>query len=215
MSTNKLSPPIQFEGSNIQNIIMIAFQNFNLLFGQKQTRPTYKGFFIFFNTNKSYGGHNLTYPERFMHSVSIEDKIHYTAFPCNNDISYELCTNKCDCSKALTEFQYLMRGECPYRLARVHWIPEIIKLANQNDPNVKSWTQIETDIKKRVLKKHYIRYESGIYDYVIILKEEWENQKLKMYTFITGFPVFLKRNKIQFDKNYQDSKKGTVILTVP
>lgn len=216
MRNSKLSPPVQLQGKNTLGMINNVFQNFDSIFGKKQARPEYNGVFIFFNTQKFYKGHSLSYPERFMHSCSIEDKPNYTAFPCNNDISYELCANKCDCSKALREFQILSRGECLYRLARIHWIPEVIELANRNDTNINAWIQIETDLKKNRIKKHYIRYESGVDDYVIILKEELgSKQKIKMYNFITAFPVFLKRNKDQFKKNYEKSKKGTVVVTVP
>jgi len=97
-------------------------------------------------------------------------------------------------------------------MARIHWIPEIIQLANNSDPDIKTWTKPEKDSKGNRIYKHYIRYESGMVDYVVILKEERKQGQVYMYKFLTGFPVFLKRNKIEFDKDYQKyaNKKGTI-----
>lgn len=215
MKLSKLSQPKQLHGSSIIENINLVFNEFNEIFIKKEERPYLYGKFIFFNISTQYNGQSLRYPERFMHACSIIEKDTHTMFPCNNDISFELCNNKCQCNQALYEFQVLNRGECLYRLARLHWVPEVIVLANKKDHHIQAWSQREIDSKNNKIRKHYIRYECGMDDFIIILKEDWRNKTLVKYDFVTAFPVFLKRNKEQFSKNYAKSKKGTVVITVP
>jgi len=213
MISCKLSQPLPLEGKNIIEKVNNAQKIFNNSFGLKQFRPEYRGKFIFFNTNKKYKGQNLMFPERFMHITSIEDKSNYTIFPCNNDITYSKCQNKCNPSMAHPEYQKIDRSECLYRLARIHWIFEIINLANSDDASIKEWTKAERDNKGNLVNKSFIRYEEGIVDYVIILKEDVRGGKIYKYHFITAFPVFTKRNKIQYDSDFnkyaQNKKSAT------
>ncbi|WML26271.1 hypothetical protein [Neobacillus sp. OS1-33] len=215
MKLSKLSPPRQLHGASILEKINNIFYEFNEIFIKKEGRPYLNGKFIFFNISTKYKGRSFSYPERFMHACSIIEKDTHTMFPCNNDISYELCHNKCQCNQALDEFQVINRGECLYRLARIHWVPEVIELANQKDERIRAWSQNETDSKKNKIRKHYIRYECGMDDFLIIFKEDWRNKTLVKYDFITAFPIFLKHNKEQYDKNYAKFKKSTVVTTVP
>lgn len=202
MNELKLSNPLVLQGDSVIEKINNSFKIFNSVFGLRQFRPNFNGKFIFFNTNKLYQGQQLMYPERFMHIISIEDKPTYTIFPCNNDVTYSLCQNKCSPSVAQAEFQKISRNECFYRLARVHWIPEIINLANSEDSNIKIWIKEEKDHKGKLIKKNYIRYDVGFVDYIIILKEDIKRGTIYKYDFVTSFPVFTKRNKDQFEKDY-------------
>ncbi|AKS37432.1 hypothetical protein NP92_02960 [Anoxybacillus gonensis] len=215
MNYGKLSQPLILTGNTIIDKIINLELIFSNLFMDKDKRPLYRGKFIFFDMNKLYKGMQLMFPERFMHICSIEDKPAYTIFPCNNDIAYYLCQNKCVNTNALTDFQKINRSECPYRMSRIHWIPEVIQLANNSDPDITTWTKPEKDNNGNRIYKHYIRYESGTVDYVVILKEERKKGQVYMYKFMTGFPVFTKRNKIQFEKDYQKyaNKKGATHST--
>jgi hypothetical protein len=155
--------------------------------------------------NKSYRNVELSWPERFMHICSIEDK-RYEIFPCNNDISISSCESSCDQTKASIQFQCLKIIECLYRLSRINWIPEVIKLANDYDKHVMSWSEECKDKNDNIVKKHYIRYMSGMHDFLIILGE----RKMKgnvYYSFITAFPVFLKRESYQLMQGDKKSYK--------
>jgi ribosomal protein L44E len=213
MTYGKLSQPLLLIGSNSFEIFKEAERKFNDIFLKKDARPYYNGKFIFFDMNKVFRGQILHFPERFMHICSIEDKDTYNIFPCNNDLSYTLCNNKCNISHALEEFQKIDRNECLYRASRIHWIPEIIRLANQKDKNIKTWTKPERDKKGNLVKKHYIRYEEESVDYLIILKEEWRSGSLSHYKFNTAFPVFLKGNKRQYERDFK--KYGNKQVNAP
>lgn len=204
MNNKKISPPAPLIGTNLTEIIDKLFNKFYWIFLEKKSRPLFKNKFIFFNVNKNYKGYTLSYPERFMHLCSIEAKEKYTIFPCNNDIAYSLCKNKCTYKKALTEFQILGRTECPYRMSRIHWIPEIINLFNEGNTFIKNWQKYIKNPKTNNLDIYeFIRYEDDLYDYIIILREEKNKLgNIKMYTFITAYPVFYKRNKRDFDSQY-------------
>lgn len=203
MFKSKLSLPQYPTSSTLEDMIDETAKKFDKIFMQKDSRPYYKGEFIFFNVNREYKGITLPHPERFLHISSIEEKEEYTIFPCNNDLSYEICTNKCDETEALNIYKNIHRSECIYRLSRVHWIPEIINLANKRDPNITAWTKKDKDKNKNLIYKRYIRYECGIDDYIVILKEKRKRNVVKFYEFITAFPVFYKRNKKQYKEDFE------------
>lgn len=203
MSYGKLSHPLLLKGSNNFQLINHAKKIFEEIFIKQKSRPNLDGVFIFFDINAIVNSKTLSLPERFMHICSIIDKHNYTAFPCQNDITYSQCFNKCSITKALTDFQFIQRTECLFRASRIHWIPEIIRLANSNHNCIKSWATSERSRNgKSIIKKRYIRYEEESVDYVIILQEVWKYKTFSHYKFITAFPVFLKRNKIQFEQEY-------------
>lgn len=207
MKKSKLSPPIYPSSSTITEMIITTAVHFNKIFMQKDSRPYYNGKFVFFDINKKFNDIILPQPERFMHISSIVDKEKYTIFPCNNDFAYELCPNQCNMENALKEYRSIHRIECIYRLSRIHWIPEVINLANNNDLNIMTWTEKCKDKNKNLMYKHYIRYECGMDDYVVILKEKRREKIIRSYEFITAFPVFFKRNKYRYRQAFQKSKK--------
>jgi hypothetical protein len=196
--TKSALQPIILNGDSISQKLVNLEKSFKNIFMDKNARPTFNGKFIFFDMNKSHAGQALSFPERFMHICSLEEK-GYSMFPCNNDVAFFHCSNKCVYKDALEDFRKINRTECYYRMARIHWIPEIIILANNSDPRIKVWQKSEIDYKGKKYMNTLIRYEDGLIDYVIILKEDRKTS----YKFTTGFPVFLKRNKKQFDADYQ------------
>lgn len=201
MRTAELSPPKIFEDSDIEEIIRKEFDLFYNSFLKKEVKPKYKGKDIFFNMDRKYRSIQLKRPERFMHIISIEEK-NYEIYPCNNDIAYTLCTSQCKKSIRVMDIQCLDRCECIFRLARVHWIPEIIRLANNGNLYVKTWDASERAQGGNIRLMHYIRYEHGIYDYIIIFEL---NKKKNYYNFITAFPIFSRRHKYQYTKAYKEA----------
>ncbi|WP_018934320.1 hypothetical protein [Gracilibacillus lacisalsi] len=198
----KLSSPRLITGNTLMEVVTNIESNFYNVFMNKSARSNYNNKFIFFNINKEYKGEKLRFPERFLHICSIEDKNHYTIFPCNNDATYYQCNAKCDITRSHLEFRKLGRSQCLYRMTRIHWIPEIINLANKNDEGITVWTKPEKDRNRNDVFKHYIRYESQLVDYVVILKEDIRGGSVYKYEFISAFPVFTKRNKEQFEKDF-------------
>lgn len=206
MSFGKLSPPLLLNGDTIIQQIEDSKARFENVFLQNNSRPSYRNKSIFFDHNSNYRGAQLPFSERFMHITSIEESVKHTMFPCQNDISSYKCANQCVLSNAFPDYKMIGRNECLYRSSRIHWIPEILALADQQDPNISQWSTSEKDKRNKTVKKRYIRYTEELVDYVVILKEEWQRQDVKFYKFITAFPVFLKRNKDQFTLDYQKNK---------
>lgn len=204
-----ISSPLNFIHSELEKNISLVIDNFKPIFLFKDSRPNFNGRFIYFDMNRVYGNITLPQPERLMHILSLEPIKEYTIFPCNNDISFNHCINKCELSCANSNFKILNRSECYYRMARIHWIPEIINLANENNPNIKIWIKKKKSGNGKWIEKTFIRYQEGIVDYVIILRHVIKNGVFTNYYFESAFPVFLKRNKIQYDKEFKryNSKK--------
>ena len=202
---SKLTPPKQYDGNTIEDIIKSGFDYCYGLFLKKDVKPLYKGKMIFFDMDNYAGMLNLGLPERFMHISSLEDKDEYHIYPCNNDLSYETCESRCQKNKALFNFSILNRIECLYRLSRIHWIPEIIQLAHIGDPDVYVWEEIDKDSKGNKRIYNHIRYMCGMDDYIIIFERRTKGKD--DYKFITAFPVFTKNQKMQYDTTYAKATK--------
>lgn len=154
--------------------------------------------FIFVKNNFISGMH-----ERFLHSVSMEDKEFYNIYPCNNDRTYVDCYTRCKISESPDIFKKINRALCFYRLSRVHWVPEVISYTNAENPNIKVWRKEEKDLTNGKWRwKRYVRYENGLADYVIIFNEIYKNGDLYLLDFRTAYPVFVKPDKIRFSKEY-------------
>ncbi|MCY7988539.1 hypothetical protein P8844_06150 [Bacillus spizizenii] len=195
-------------GSNVNERLKNLNAHFYEIFMEKDARPTFNDKFIFFDMNKHYKGITLPFPERFMHICSIEDK-NYSMFPCNNDFTFALCSNKCQMSSALSSFKKINRTECLYRMARIHWIPEIIILANGNDENIYKWIKEKTLKKGKKEKIQFIRYKDEKTDYVILLEIVERKKEIINYKFKTAYPVFLKNNILEFNADYEKYQKKT------
>ena len=205
--------PINYNGNNFEEKMKDCFTYFNDIFMNKDNRPEYNGRFIFFNTNRetTYGERKVTlnYPEKFIHLISIDDADEqddvfdgtqkYNIFPCYNDVAYETCNSKCTASE-IPSFYMTGRSECYYRMNRVHWIREIIDLANKDDQSITEWREPKTT-KKGSQYDRVIRYQDPRSDYLIVLKED----KNKLI-FITAHPVVLKAKKKKLDSDYKKFK---------
>jgi len=206
MKRSKLSPPIELIGNTLDEKIDYVYDIFDNAFMKKDSRPHYKGKFIFFNMEKLaiINGKkiNLTKCERFYHIISIDKKESVDMFPCYNSNEYVMCNTKCEISQSKTEIAYLQRVECLYRLSRIHRINEVINLANENDENIEQWEMYTRDNKNKIVCKAYIRYNLGNDDFIVILKKE-NKKEIESYTFITAFPVFLKGSKRKYDREYK------------
>ncbi|GIN71113.1 hypothetical protein J14TS2_15880 [Bacillus sp. J14TS2] len=199
-----LTKPLLLQHGSVEENFAYTYHIFDKAFMQQKSRPRFEGKFIYFEISKIANGITYPYPEKLMHIASLTEKREHTIFPCTNDISNIECLNKCTLAKAHTWFIPLKRNECLYRMARIHWIPEIIKLANRKDLRVKIWIEKKRDKRNKVVEKTFLRYQEGIVDYLIILKNKLDKGSLTYYIFETAFPVFLIRSKSQYDKKYEE-----------
>ncbi|AOY55016.1 hypothetical protein [Clostridium perfringens] len=220
MNKSNLSVALTCSGNNFLDDMEDVYIKFREDFLNRESRPLYKGKFIFFNMNKEItirrGKFNenviLTKPERFLHIASLSHNDKYTSDPCYNDKSIMLCGNECDLEKALEEFKLLGRTECYYRLLRIHRISEVLNLANNCDKNIQEWIEEEKTTKRcrngrvRVnkIRKHFIRYNHKMDDYIVILKEDRKRGEISKFDFVTAFPIFSKARKKEFNDKYNN-----------
>lgn len=195
---SKLSDPIIYEGITIEDRIKNGLNSFSNIFLKKEVKPKYNGKDIYFEMSNIFNRYlNLGMPERFAHIITLDNEDKYTVNPCNNDISSEQCENGCYFSN-IPKFQAYGRWECLYRLYRIHWLREVIDLANQKDPDIITW-QVDVNNGKEFYKKENIRYHCGMDDYLIVLKDR---KKVGDYMFITAFPVASKSKKESLEREY-------------
>ncbi len=203
-----LSDILIFDESNLEDNMRYVFNLFNEKFINKTNRPRYNGNFIYFETNRALHGRTLPYPEKLMHIISNDIRDELDVLPCTNDPASLICNTQCSIRLANIDFHMIDRQECYFRMSRIHWIPEIINLANLNYSFVKTWEE-EKNLKQRgknkKVTKTFIRYQNGLIDYLIILRNREKEGQLSNYIFETAFPVFFKRAKKQYDKSYNKS----------
>lgn len=195
-TSSKLSAPIKYDGLDFEEQLKDAMNHFFNIFLDKTVKPSYNGKDIFFNMSKESDIFTLTYPERFLHIVSMDDEEKFNMYPCVNDPSYEYCDNRCTGSSEIINFSVLNRWECPYRLSRIHWIREVIDLANNGDPDVTEWEVVEANSRGKY-NKRLLRYCCGIDDYLIVFRDH-DNR----YQFITAYPIVKKSKKEECDNAY-------------
>ncbi|BCZ49279.1 hypothetical protein psyc5s11_53460 [Clostridium gelidum] len=198
-----LSTPKNFcENEIVCSNLISVYNDLKIKFFSKEHRPNLKGVFIFVENYNEFGIN-----KRFLHSVSIKDKQYYNSYPCVNDITSIVCTSKCDVNSneniCCTKSQ--RRAICYYRLARIHWISEIIQLANNNDINIKIWSKLFTDrtTGQQNIRKRFVWYKNGLANFVIIFEEKYRNEKLYCLKFVTAYPVFGRRAQDGFLNDYQ------------
>jgi hypothetical protein len=197
-----LTEPKKLAGGNI---LYIAKAEYDILFEtfiQMEARPTLQGQKIFINNELIDGMH-----ERFLHCISLEDKQYYNGIlPCTNTEDILNCTTQCSIANATHIFHNLDRVECLYRLGRVQWIPQIIKYANNNSPNIRIWrTEYRDRSKGKYMWKRKVRYKNGLADFIIIFNEVYDKSdksKLNYLDFRTAFPIFLRQDANDLDKEY-------------
>lgn len=198
-TSSKLSNPIVYEGYDYDDQLKEAMQFFYDQFLDKSIKPSYNGRFIFFDMSKKHDMYELPYPVRFLHITSIDDEEKYNMYPCVNDRSFELCNNRCTGDSNYNYYVVLKRWECPYRLSRIHWVREVIDLANKGDPNITEWEVVEYGNDRGKYRKRLIRYTCGIDDYLVVLKVE-----KKQYKFMTAYPIVTKSKKLECDTGYRN-----------
>ncbi|MBQ9014171.1 MAG: hypothetical protein IJ094_11595 [Bacilli bacterium] len=208
-----LSEPkvFNFEEKICHNVIKV-YKEFNDKFLVKNNREKLKGDFIYVENIKEYGVNKC-----FLHSVSIRDNEKYGIYPCTNDITYTLCNTKCS-SDSKSNIRCVVnlkqnRAICYYRLARIHWVPEIIAKANEDDVNIKMWSKTFKDktTGRMRIKKRFVWYKCGLANYVIIFEEKYKDRRLNFLKYITSYPVFGKQTEKGFERDFRDymlSKKG-------
>ena len=201
-TVSKLTDPIVYDGDNYKEQLQQAMDIFFNTFLKKDIKPLYEGKFIFFDMQKKKGNITLPFSERFLHIVSLDDEEKYTMFPCANDVSYELCETECNIEYASPFLRAINRWDCPYRLARIHWIKQVIDLANEGNSNITEWDEYDKDSRGQRTVKRLIRYHCGMDDYVVILLERKND-----YYFYTAYPVLTKTKKATYDRKYREHVK--------
>ena len=166
----ELSSPTTYDGDDFQEKLEQAMDCFYNSFLKKDVKPTYNNRSIFFSMDKYFGNVKLPFPERFLHIVSLDDEDKFDVNPCINDIAREICENQCENESQWHYFKFIKRWECPYRLHRIHWIIEVIRLANSSNSHVDEWSVLEKSTSGNY-KKRLIRYHYKLDDYLIIFKE--------------------------------------------
>ncbi|EGT5618553.1 MAG: hypothetical protein E6936_10805 [Clostridium perfringens] len=173
----------------------ILFKNFI----DPKIRPKVKGIPIFIKNEKECG-----MEERFLHCISMEDKGYYKSIlPCSNLPYSNKCIPKCKIENANFTFSKLKRVECQYRLARVQWIPQIIKYANEDDPRITMWRYDKKDKSGKWYWCRYIRYRSEFIDFLIVFNELYDKQdktKLNYLDFRSAYPIFKPHEGADLDK---------------
>lgn len=153
--------------------------------------------------------------ERFMHSVSCENKkIRDKDYPpCNNEMSNEQCKVLCSLDRTSFAFKKIFRVECLYRLSRIHWIQSIINMANEGDERVKVWRYEKKDSTNNKFQwKWYARYKERAFDFLIVFREDKNSNGEIILNFRTAYPLYLPGDKDKLEKEYNRSRKdGNVI----
>ncbi|MEC0320140.1 hypothetical protein P8791_01865 [Bacillus subtilis] len=167
----------------------------------QKNRGEFQGKFIYVNFNSWINNKS----EVFWHLISLNKNEKFNILPCNNCISITKCFSNCiENSRKITFKNKDIRNICYYRGIRIHWINEILNLANQGDPDIKIWKLR----KKGGRDQTYIRFINGTVDYVIILDEFRKGGRLKNYVLTTAYPVFYINSKVNFDSAYSNYIKS-------
>lgn len=202
--SDKLSEPMLYNGVSIEEILDKAMDNFYHSFLKKDVKPKYNSKDIFFDMSKKHKENNmlmLSHPERFLHISSLGmDETKYDMLFCENDSAKNNCFNSCENGESKnSSIRLIGRTECIYRINRIHWIPEIIRFANEGSLQVQEWDYKDKVHNHKPVCKRYIRYIGDGIDYVIILRERKSD-----YLFVTAYPVLSKRARRKFNRDYKN-----------
>lgn len=204
MKSNDLSPVKRIKSSNISAAHEV-YQSFKEVFlypnGDRKNRVMYKNEKIYFNENNA----SLKLPNQFWHIISRDVKEEkFITKACVSISNYFTCYDNCSTNNVLIpeKADKKERFICFHRLSTVHWIPEIIKHANNHHRDIKTWY----DKKER---KEYIWFkqnsENNSVDYVIVLRKN--NSGFMKYRFITAFPIIYPGYYNKFNNSYNKYKK--------
>lgn len=189
----QLSSPLTLSGSFDEDI-SVAYDYFQNAINNRSKRPALFDKEIYIEANENIDDK----PVGFWHVVSIEESHHFEVLPCVNDGSINLCDQNCVTKQhqVLIKHETERRNICLLRASRLPWIVDIIKLANKGDPSVKTWLKPSPG---KLSGKLYLRYNHDGADYVLIFSAERH-----FYRLISAFPVFYRKQKAEFDKDYSE-----------
>lgn len=153
--------------------------------------------------------------ERFMHAVSCDEiKLKDKDYPpCNNELSSEICVTRCNLDNANFSFRNINRVECLYRLSRIHWVKELINMANEDDEKIKLWRYEKKDSTNGKFQwKWYLRYKEKANDFLVVFREDRDKNGEVVLNFRTAYPVYLPGDKQKLNKEYNRAKKDGNII---
>ncbi|MCM3560568.1 hypothetical protein M4D57_18540 [Brevibacillus borstelensis] len=209
MFSDKLSSPIPITNHTTNGEILdYLYSIFKENIMDKAKRPKLFNKFIFINFSKWIDLKS----EVFWHLISLNRNERFNILPCNNDVTFMMCPNNCITP---TETVLLSDGSernvCYYRGTRIHWINEIIELANKSDEDIKTWKK-KNIIRGIPVQQLYIRFTHGSVDYVIVFEEKYsQSGDVYQYYFVTAFPVFYISKKLEFDQEYQSYQSQLLV----
>lgn len=176
----------------------------------RDNRPELLGRFIFIDESQIQGRE-----DGFWHIASIgedfDDKkadYKFDMYPCQNHVAYEKCIYKCEINHPENYLREINSIPCIYRAHKINWVWDIINLVNENrnHENLYIWRKKH---HKSGDKRLFIRYLDEVIDYIIIFQIVYNKEKndIRMYKFITAYPVVMKSYKAQFDKDFNKYAK--------
>jgi hypothetical protein len=202
MQSNKLDAVISLDGykkfeffiDDAYNIFVEKIQN---VYTDNSRKPKLYGKDVFIDFRK-YPRDNI-YPDMFLHltGFKVDDPSNYkSAYNCTSSPKIiSLCKDNCMDKKIkfIGKNDY-WRVPCIYRTIRMHWINNIINLANQKDSTIK---YLETYNKAQGRTEVKIRFEDTNCDYLLILEK-----KKSKFSLISAYPLILKGHRKRFEKEY-------------
>jgi hypothetical protein len=203
MKSSKLPNVINVDGFTTRSQVLdAAYKVFFEEIGNKNIRPRLFGRFIYVDCMKKVNSR----PEIYWHIVGLTDGTE-GAVQCSHEKANTLCQDNCVNKYDQVVLTDGKRNCCCHRAVRVHWIKEIIRLANANDPSIKVW------IKDNKL---HVRFLHETVDYIIILLDDPSKGSKNLF-FISAFPVIFERYKQQYDKDLTEFLTANlkVAATVP
>lgn len=137
--------------------------------------------------------------EFFWHLSSLSQNEKFNVFPCRNDVSRKYCNENCiNRTKVIMLPKNRESRFCMYRGIRIHWLKEIIRMANECDPYINIW---EKEGHK------YIRYKKEMdnidEEYIVVLKIMRES-----FRFVSCYPVFYINASKDFETDYKSFRKN-------
>jgi hypothetical protein len=211
MFSSKLSSPIDIshliQYDEIDNYL---YHQFKSEFMDPDKREKLHGKFIHLDCKHWINNKN----DVFWHLISLDKKEKFNILPCNNCSSFQKCPLNCiNPSREITLANGNQRNICYYRGIRIKWLNEIIVLANNGDPNIKTWKGIKKIPGKGNIKQYFIRFSHEAVDFILIFEEKYKNGLVNKYFFVTAFPIFYINSKQNYEAEYQSYQSSLMQTT--
>lgn len=197
-----MKPDYKLVNENLEDYENRLYQEFYDKLVNLRTKVNFNGYFI--NTGRRFRNGKS---ETFYHVISLAKTNKYDIFQCENDKTQLYCASKCDFNIKGVPF-YNNRAHCTFRLSRCNYAHKIIELANNKDRRVKAWKQVvyrKKNNEREMLT--YLYYSHDLDHYIVILKEQYNNNKLEYFTFVTAYPVTKRYLKKRFIDDYNRAVK--------